>query len=133
MDSFKMIEQKFKTCEGKILRLEQIEQFCISKNMALILYVFRIRPCFWKCKILLLERVLEFSPRQVKLQTWIFFRISSFFSYFFRLCSLPFMLQYDMCNKKLKYSYKILVNWKSKRYFISVQYMLPLIYIQIQS
>ena len=46
IDSFKMIEQKFKTCEGKILRLEQIEQFCISKNMALILYVLRMRPCF---------------------------------------------------------------------------------------
>ena len=65
LDSFKMIEQKFKTCEGKILRLEQIEQFCISKNMALILYVLRIRPCFWKNKILHLEKVLEFSLRQV--------------------------------------------------------------------
>ena len=39
-------EQKFKTCEGKILRLDQIQQFCISKNMALILYVLRMRPCF---------------------------------------------------------------------------------------
>ena len=29
----KIVEQKFKTCEGKILRLEQIEQFCISKNI----------------------------------------------------------------------------------------------------
>ena len=38
-----------------------------------------------------------------------------------------------MCNKKLKYSYKILVNWKGKRNFISVLHMLPLIYIQIQS
>ena len=38
-DSFKMIEQKYKTCKGKILRLEQIQQFCISKNMALNLYV----------------------------------------------------------------------------------------------
>ena len=46
MDSLKIVEQKFKTCEGKILRLEQIEQFCISKNMALILYVLRMRPCF---------------------------------------------------------------------------------------
>ena len=41
-----IVEQKFKTCEGKILRLEQIEQFCISKNMALILNVLRMRPCF---------------------------------------------------------------------------------------
>ena len=46
IDSLKIVVQKFKTCEGKILRLEQIEQFCISKNMALILYVFRMRPCF---------------------------------------------------------------------------------------
>lgn len=45
-DSLKKVVQKFKTCEGKILRLEQIEQFCISKNMAIILYVFRMRPCF---------------------------------------------------------------------------------------
>ena len=46
MDSLKIVEQKFKTCEGKILRLEQIKQFCISKNMALILYVPGMRPCF---------------------------------------------------------------------------------------
>ena len=46
IDSLKILVQKFKTCEGKILRLEQIEQFCISKNMALILYVFGMRPCF---------------------------------------------------------------------------------------
>ena len=46
IDSLKIVVQKFKTCEGKILRLEQIEQFCISKNMALILYVLRMRPCF---------------------------------------------------------------------------------------
>ena len=46
IDSLKIVEQKFKTYKGKILRLEQIEQFCISKNMALILYVLRIRPCF---------------------------------------------------------------------------------------
>ena len=46
IDSLKIVVQKIKTCEGKILRLEQIEQFCISKNMALILYVFRMRPCF---------------------------------------------------------------------------------------
>ena len=46
IDSFKMIEQKFKTYKGKILRLEQIQQFCISMNMALILYVLRMRPCF---------------------------------------------------------------------------------------
>jgi len=46
IDSVKIREQKCKTCEGKILRLEQIEQFCISKNMALILYVLRMRPCF---------------------------------------------------------------------------------------
>ena len=46
IDSLKVREQKFKTCEGKILRLEQIEQFCISKNMALILYVLRMRPYF---------------------------------------------------------------------------------------
>ena len=70
-----MIEQKFKTCEGKILRLQQIEEFCIFKNMALILYVFRMRPCFLKCKILHLEIVLEFSLRQVKLQNQICFRL----------------------------------------------------------
>ena len=46
IDSLKIVEQKFKTCEGKILRLKQIEQFCISKNMALILNVLRMRPCF---------------------------------------------------------------------------------------
>ena len=46
IDFLKVVEQKFKTCEGKILRLEQIEQFCISKNMALILYVLRMRLCF---------------------------------------------------------------------------------------
>ena len=64
---------------------------------------------------------------------WNFF--SSFFLYFDQWQS-HFKLEeycYDMCNKKLKCSYKILVIWKSKRNFISVQYMLPLIYIQIQS
>ena len=84
IDSFKMIEQKFKTFEGKILRLQQIEQFCISKNMALILYVLRMRPCFLKCKIQHLERVLEFSLKQVKLQNQFFSRIPLFF--------LPFLL-----------------------------------------
>ena len=52
IDSLKIVVQKFKAYEGKILRLEQIERLCIFKNMALILYVFRIRPCFRKCKFL---------------------------------------------------------------------------------
>ena len=46
IDSLKIREQKFKTCEGKILKLEQIGKFCISMNMALILNVLRMRPCF---------------------------------------------------------------------------------------
>ena len=46
IDSLKIVVQKFKTCEGKILRLQQIGQFCTSKNMALIFYVLRMRPCF---------------------------------------------------------------------------------------
>ena len=46
IDSLKIVVQKFRTFEGKILRLEQIEQFCISKNMALILYIIRTKLCF---------------------------------------------------------------------------------------
>ena len=41
-------EEKFRKLLGKIIILLLNEKFCISKHMALILWVFRKTPCFWK-------------------------------------------------------------------------------------
>ena len=78
-NSLKMQLQKFKKQLGEILRLSPDANFCISKNMALFFYVFRIELCFWKCKFVKLEAGLEFHPRQLWLQNQIFFINPQFF------------------------------------------------------
>ena len=45
-------EEKFRKLLGKIIILLLNEKFCISKHMALILWVFRKTPCFWKWQFL---------------------------------------------------------------------------------
>ena len=90
IDCLKKVEQKFRILKGKILRHGQIVKFCISKNMAPISHVSGMRLCFWKCKILLLDRVLDFSPKQVKLQNQFFFRIVSVFLPFSQALHSPF-------------------------------------------
>ena len=45
-------EEKFRKLLGKIIILLLNEKFCISKYMALILWVFRKTPCFWKSQFL---------------------------------------------------------------------------------
>ena len=45
-------EEKFRKLLGKIIILLLNEKFCISKHMALILWVFRKTPCFWKLHFL---------------------------------------------------------------------------------
>ena len=45
-----------KKCTGAFVLVQmwlcrvQSRKFCFSKNMALFFYVFKKRPCFWKCK-----------------------------------------------------------------------------------
>ena len=39
-------EQNFKTLLGEIISRSEKRKFCISKNMALFLYVLRMKPCF---------------------------------------------------------------------------------------
>ena len=75
--------QEFMKQLGEILRLSPDAIFCISKNMALFLYVFRTRLCFWKCKFVQLEAGLEFHPRQLGLQNKIFFINPPFLHYLF--------------------------------------------------
>ena len=45
-------EEKFRKLLGKIIILLLNEKFCISKHMALILWVFRKTQCFWKSQFL---------------------------------------------------------------------------------
>ena len=72
-NSLKIQLQEFRRQSGEILRLSPDANFCISKNMALFFYVFRIELCFWKCKFIKLEAGLKFHPRQLRLQNQIFF------------------------------------------------------------
>ena len=65
--------QEFMKQLGEILRLVPDANFCISKNMALFFYVFRMKLCFCKCKFIELEARLEFHPRQLRLQDQVFF------------------------------------------------------------
>ena len=45
-------EQIWKIISREILNLSLNAKFCISKNMAPLLYVFRTGPCFQKCKFM---------------------------------------------------------------------------------
>ena len=45
-------QQIWQVISREILNLSLNSKICISKNMALFLYVFGIGPCFQKCKFL---------------------------------------------------------------------------------
>ena len=60
-------------------------KFCISKNMACFSKVFRLMPCFSKCKILHSETDFVFHARHVNAQESIFIKNPSILHPFFSL------------------------------------------------
>ena len=61
MDFLKKVKQKLKILKEKILK--QITKFYIFKNIALILYILKMRPYFKIYKILHLEEIINFFQK----------------------------------------------------------------------
>ena len=81
-----MLHKKYKMFSREKKNLSLNAKFCISKHMACFLKVFRLMPCFSKCKILNSETDSVFYARHVNAQESIFIKNPSishpFFSHF---------------------------------------------------